>query len=114
MTITRLFDPAEFLDDETVIAHYLSETLAEGDTDEVLEAINHVARARGMSEIAEQSGLGRESLYKALRPGAQPRFDTIARVLWALGVRLETRPVHEQPLALDEAETSTGARSGDA
>lgn len=96
MTRTRPFDPAEFLDDEEVIAEYLSKVLAEGDTDEVLEAISHVARARGMSVIAEQSQLGRESLYKALRPGARPRFDTISRVLETLGVRLEARPAHER------------------
>ncbi len=103
MTTTRRFDPAKLLDDEEVIAEYLSQALAEGDTDEVLEAINHVARARGMSMIAERSGLGRESLYKALRPGARPRFDTIARVLGVLGVRLETRPIPEQSRDSDEA-----------
>mgnify|MGYP006431072515 CR=1 FL=1 len=102
MATTRPFDPAEFLDDEQVIAAYLSEVLSEGDTDEVLEAINHVARARGMSVIAEQSGLGRESLYKALRPGARPGFDTIARVLEVLGVRLKAHPAHEQPSSAED------------
>ena len=103
MTSTRAFDPAEFLDDEEVIAEYLSQALADGDTDEVLEAISHVARARGMAVIAEQSGLGRESLYKALRPGAHPQFDTIARVLSALGVRLETRPARNPSRSSTEA-----------
>lgn len=84
----RPFDISEYLDDNEVIAEYLSEVLADGDQDELIAAIGHVARARGMTEIAKATGLGRESLYKALTPGAKPRFDTISRVLTALGVRL--------------------------
>ncbi|HRD92857.1 MAG TPA: putative addiction module antidote protein, partial [Accumulibacter sp.] len=58
-------------------------------------ALGDIARARGMSEIAKASGITREALYKALRPGAQPRFDTIARVCSALGVRLVAQSIHE-------------------
>ena len=76
-------------DNDEVIACYLSEVLADGDMDELLEALKNVARAKGMSEVASAAGLGRESLYKALTPGAKPRFDTINRVLKALGVRLK-------------------------
>ena len=83
------FDVAEYLDNDEVIACYLSEVLADGDMDELLEALKNVARAKGMSEVASAAGLGRESLYKALTPGAKPRFDTINRVLKALGVRLK-------------------------
>ena len=82
------FDPADYLDDDAAIATYLSEALAAGDAGHFQEALGTVARARGMGGVAEVSGLGRESLYKALRPGAHPRFDTVQRVLSALGVHL--------------------------
>lgn len=66
--------------------------LADGDTDELLRALGHVAKARGIAEIAEASGLGRESLYKALRPGAKPRFETLAKLCHAVGVKLVAVP----------------------
>ncbi|WP_045770860.1 addiction module antidote protein [Xanthomonas albilineans] len=91
-TITTPFDAAEFLADDEAIAAYLTEALAADDTEHFQEAVQTAARARGMAQIAEASGLGRESLYKALRPGAQPRFDTVQRVLGALGVRLSVEP----------------------
>lgn len=89
----RPFDVAEYLDSEEMIAAYLSEVLADGDMDELLNALGNVARAKGMSKLAEESGLGRESLYKALAKGAKPRFETINRVLNALGVCLRAEPV---------------------
>jgi probable addiction module antidote protein len=85
----RKFDAAEYLDSPEAIAAYLSEALSSGDTDEMLEAIGTIARAKGMSAIAKETGLGRESLYKALRPGSRPEFGTIAKVIKALGIRLE-------------------------
>ncbi|AXS82346.1 putative addiction module antidote protein [Marinobacter sp. Arc7-DN-1] len=88
----RPFDAAEYLDDDEVIVAYLSEILADGDMDELLEALGEVARARGMTKLAEDTGLGRESLYKALTPGAKPRFDTINRILKGLGVNLRAEP----------------------
>lgn len=88
----RPFDVAKYLDDDETIVAYLSDILADGDTDELLEALGEVARARGMSKLAENTGMGRESLYKALSPGAKPRFDTINRVLNALGVQLQAVP----------------------
>lgn len=66
------FDPADYLDDDVAIATYLSEALAAGDAGHFQEALGTVARARGMGGVAEVSGLGRESLYKALRPGNSP------------------------------------------
>ncbi|XLP79650.1 putative addiction module antidote protein [Mannheimia haemolytica] len=75
----RPFDVAEFLTDEATIQAYLAEVLKEGDQDEFLEALNDVARARGMAELAKQTGLGRESLYKTLAKGSKPRFDTIQK-----------------------------------
>lgn len=86
------FDAADYLDNEEMIASYLSAILADGDQDELLAAIGQVARARGMTELAKASGLGRESLYKALRPGSTPRFDTLQKVLQGLGVNLQVVP----------------------
>lgn len=88
------FDLADYLDSDEMIAEYLSQVLAEGDTEELLQAIGHVAKARGMTQIAKDSGLGRESLYKAFAPGAKPRFDTVLKVMHALGVELHAQPVH--------------------
>lgn len=82
------FDMAEHLQDEEDIATYINLVLEEGDTAELAHALGVAARARGMTEVARAAGLTREALYKALRPGAQPRFDTVARVCAALGVRL--------------------------
>ena len=82
------FDMAEMLKTEEDVANYLTIVLEENDISEFTHALGVVARARGMSAVAEQSGLTREALYKALRPSSQPRFDTIHRVCNALGVRL--------------------------
>ncbi len=88
------FDPAAHLKDDADIAAYLSLVIDEGDAGELAHALGVVARARGMSQIAEETGLGREALYKALRADAQPRFDTISRVCKALGVKLVVQPSH--------------------
>jgi probable addiction module antidote protein len=79
---------SEYLNDEESIAAYLSAVIEEGDPKLLLAAISDVAKARGMSQIATDSGLGRESLYKALNPNAKPRFDTILRVLNSLGLQI--------------------------
>lgn len=65
--------------------------LAEGDSDELIRAVGHVAKARGMAQIAKDSGLGRAGLYKALAPGAKPRFDTTLKVVRAMGVELQAK-----------------------
>lgn len=83
------FDIASQLRDETDIAEYLSMVLEDGDNDELIRAIGHVAKARGMTQIAKDTGLGRESLYKALSAGSNPRFETILRVLRALNIDLK-------------------------
>jgi probable addiction module antidote protein len=82
------FDSSAFLDDEEVIAEYLTAALEDPNPDVFLYAVGQVAKARGMSAIAESTGLGRESLYKALTPGAKPRYDTVLKVLQGLGVKL--------------------------
>ncbi len=71
---TTEFDAAHYLDNDEVIAQYLNLALASGDTDLLLSAIADVAKAKGMAQIAQDTGLGRESLYKALSAGAKPRF----------------------------------------
>lgn len=88
-------DFAEHLDSEEAIAEYLSAILADPDsTPAVLAAaLGDIAKARGMSAVAAQAGLTREALYKALRPDSHPRFETIARVCNALGVKLVAQPL---------------------
>jgi probable addiction module antidote protein len=82
----KRFDAADYLDSEEMIAEYLGAVLEDGDQALFLEAIGDIAKARGMKKIAEDAGLGRESLYKALAPGAKPRFDTVMKVLKSIGV----------------------------
>ena len=85
------FDMAEHLDSDQAIAEYLTIVLEENDPSEWTQALGTIARARGMTEVAKAAGLSREALYKALRPDSQPRFDTIARVCRALGLKLTTQ-----------------------
>jgi len=87
------FDAARYLTDDAAVAEYMSAVLESEDPDLLLLALSDVARARGMAQVAKDAGLGRESLYKALAPGAKPRFDTVLKVAKALGVRLSALPV---------------------
>ncbi|WP_425493812.1 addiction module antidote protein [Dyella silvatica] len=89
------FDPAEYLDSDEAIAAYINEVMAENDSDLFLSALNDIARARGMTQVAEASGLGRESLYKALKPGAKPGFTTVDKVMRALGLRMTATPLQQ-------------------
>ncbi len=82
------FDASEFLDDEEVIAEYLTAALEDPNPEVFLLAVANVAKARGIAKVAEDSGLGRESLYKALTPGAKPRYETVRKLMDALGVKL--------------------------
>ena len=93
MAKIKPFDPSEFLDDDEVVAEYLTAALEDPNPEVFLAAVGHVAKARGMSAIAETTGLGRESLYKALTPGAKPRYDTVLKVLGSLGVRISVSAV---------------------
>lgn len=88
------FDITEHLDSDQAIAEYLTIVLEENDPAALANALGSIARARGMTEIARASGITREALYKALRPNACPRFDTIAKVCKTLGVRLVAQPEH--------------------
>jgi probable addiction module antidote protein len=87
------FDASRYLHDDVVAAEYMTAALESDDLEFLLSVLNDIARARGMAQVAREAGLGRESLYKALSPGAQPRFDTIAKVVRALGMRLSARIV---------------------
>lgn len=83
------FDAARYLTNDAAVAEYMNAVLESNDPDLLLLALGDIARARGMAQIAKETGLGRESLYKALAPGAKPRFDTVLKVARALGVKLE-------------------------
>ncbi len=82
------FDTSDYLDNEEVIAEYLTAALEHPNPQAFLLAVANVAKARGMTRVAKDSGLGRESLYKALAPGAKPRYETVRRLMDALGMKL--------------------------
>ena len=86
------FDAARYLDDDEAIAEYMTAVLETDDPDLLLLALRDVARAKGMAQVAKDAGLGRESLYKALAPGAKPRFETVIKVARALGLRFTAQP----------------------
>jgi probable addiction module antidote protein len=89
------FDAAQYLNSEEDIAAYLTTVIEENDSSLLAAALGDIARARGMSQVAKESGITREALYKALRPGSEPRFETVSRVCAALGVRLVAQPIQE-------------------
>ena len=93
-TKTKTFDVADFLQDEKTVAEYLNMALDDPNPEMLLLAVKNIARARGMAQLAHDAGLGRESLYKALSEGAKPRYDTILKVVRALGVKLQAKPIH--------------------
>ncbi len=88
------FDIAEYLDDDVMILEYLNSVLEDGNAEDIKTALGHVAKARGMSKIAEETGLSRPSLYKALSHGSKPQFDTILKVLRAVGGTLNIPQPH--------------------
>lgn len=83
------FDVAHYLDSKEMIAEYLSQVLSDGDMDELLLAIGNIAKAKGMTQIAKDTGLGRESLYKTFAEGSKPKFETVMKVLNSFGVKLQ-------------------------
>jgi probable addiction module antidote protein len=89
---TAPFDASDYLDNEETIAEYLSAALEDPDPNAFLVAVRDVAKARGIATVARQAGLGRESLYKTLKHGAQPRFETVRKLVEALGVKLDIAP----------------------
>jgi len=93
MPKTTRFDAAEYLDSEERQVAYITTALETGDADFVRDALGIVARARGMSAVAKNAGLNRESLYKALGETGNPEFATVMRIVRALGLTLSARPV---------------------
>jgi probable addiction module antidote protein len=93
-TKTRAYDAAEYLETPQDMAAYLEAALEDGDPAVVMQALGAIARARGMSQIARDTGLGRESLYKALSPDGNPEFSTVLKVVRALGLKLHAEAEH--------------------
>lgn len=91
---TYPWDAAEHLESEEDIAAYLDAALEDGDPALILAALGDIARAKGMSQIARDAGLGRESLYKALSPTGNPEFATVLKVMGALGLKLHVASIH--------------------
>lgn len=90
---TSKFDIADYLDSKEMIAEYLNAALEEGNDAEIVTAIGHIAKAIGMTKIAEETGMSRPSLYKALSEGAKPQFSTIMKVLKAIGGQIHINPL---------------------
>ena len=89
---THPFDPADYLDTEEAVAVYMTEALDTTDPAFIADALGVVARARGMTKVAREAGLSRESLYRALSPEGNPELSTVLRVIGVLGLRLSVRP----------------------
>ncbi|MBT4339275.1 MAG: putative addiction module antidote protein, partial [Bacteroidetes bacterium] len=87
------FDIADYLDNNEIIAEYLNSVLEEGNNSDVIIAIGHIAKSIGMTKIAHETGLSRPSLYKALSEGAKPQFETIMKILRAIGGQIRINPV---------------------
>ena len=89
----REFDVAEYLDDDTAIAQYLSAAMEDGEPALLIAALGDVARARGMTQLARDTGLAREALYRSLSADGNPSFASVAKVLHALGLKLVPQPI---------------------
>ena len=90
---TSKFDIADYLDSKEIIAEYLNTVLEKGNDTQIVIAIGNVAKAIGMTKIAEETGLNRPSLYKALTEGAKPQFGIIIKVLKAIGGQIRVNPI---------------------
>ena len=94
MKTTKPYDAAEYLSSEEEMATYLEEAFSEGDASLVIQALGNIARARGMTQLARETGLRRESLYKALSSEGNPEFGTILKVVKALGIKLHAETMN--------------------
>lgn len=93
-TTTKRYDAAEYLESAEDIAAYIEAALDDGDPRVIATALGAIARAKGMAQLARDTGLGRESLYKALSPEGNPEFATVLKVVRALGLRLHAEPAN--------------------
>lgn len=91
-TAITVWDPAQHLKTDEDMAAYLEAALEEGDSALIAAALGDIARAKGMTKVARDAGLGRESLYKALSSSGNPEFSTILQVIQALGLQLHASP----------------------
>ena len=90
---TSKFDIADYLDSKEMVVEYLNVILEEGDHESLINAIGHIAKAMGMTKIAEETGLSKSSLQNALSDGSKPQFDTILKVLKAIGGQIKIEPI---------------------
>lgn len=90
---TTKFDVADYLDSNEMIAEYLNAILEDGDNEQLIIAIGNIAKSIGMTKIAEDTGMSRPSLYKALSEGAKPQFETVIKVLKAIGGQIKINPM---------------------
>ncbi len=96
-TATRSWDPAEHLETEEDMAAYLNVALEEGDLSLIMDTLGDIARARRMATVAQEAGLGRESLYKSLSADGNPEFGTVLKVVHALGLQLQASATTRTP-----------------
>ena len=96
---TSPFDAADYLKSEEAIAAYMDSVLEDGTPQEIARALGTVARARGMSEIAEDAGMSRTSLYRSLSENGNPSVDTLLKVIRSLGLQLHVKPADEHATA---------------
>lgn len=89
---TKKWDASEYLDSPEMIREYLKAALEDGDTELLITALGNVAKAKGMSEIAQKTKLNRQSLYKSLSPKGSPKFETVLKVLQAFNLKLTIEP----------------------
>ncbi len=93
------FDAADYLKTPAAIAAYLTEAFESNDPAYILSALDTVARAKGMTSIAKETGLTRESLYKSFGGQSKPEFDTVRKVMSSFGVKLVVEPIEDQKVA---------------
>ena len=89
------FDMSEYLDSQEAVAEYISQVLEDGDQAELFRAIGYIAKAKGMTQISNETGLGRASLYKTFQKGSEPKFSTVIKVMKSIGLNLHADPILE-------------------
>ncbi|MDB5990943.1 MAG: putative addiction module antidote protein [Herbaspirillum sp.] len=90
------FDASKYLDSEEAISEYINAAIEEDDVDLFIAALANVVKAYGIAKVASDAGIGRESLYKTLAPGSSPRFETVMKLVKALGITITTVPMHSK------------------